>query len=115
MNGQVIFDMYAKIEMGDNAICKCCKKTYVNLSRPVSIWQVRTKYKNSKYKLLFVGKNARGNPGHEKGVFLDSTICVEDLFYHKRWGVLELHQGNMRNVLQWRGLGANCVYKYGKM
>ena len=78
MSEQVIFDMYAKIELGNNAICECCQRAYPNLSRPVSIWQVGTKYENSKYKLLFVGKNARGNPGRKKGAFLDSTICAED-------------------------------------
>lgn len=85
MSEQVIFDVYAKIELGNNAICECCQRAHPNLSRPVSIWQVGTKYENSKYKLLFVGKNARGNPGRKKGAFLDSTICAEDLFCHKGW------------------------------
>jgi hypothetical protein len=52
-----------------------------NLSFPVSFWFVGEGYVNSKYKLVFVGKNARGNPGVIRGAYLDARSKANELWY----------------------------------
>jgi|ERR1700730_4459324 hypothetical protein len=54
-----IFDR--SISLWTNPICEACKKaTNQELDGPVSIWQVGQEYDNDRYRLMFVGKNARG-------------------------------------------------------
>jgi hypothetical protein len=59
-----ILSMYKQLKIGDNEICKMCKSNNtirgLELSNPISIFQVGNNFLNDGYKVLFVGKNARG-------------------------------------------------------
>lgn len=85
---QSIFDVYANLGIGvteENGVWKCkrqicneCRSEDCNLKKPSSLWQVGDHYFESKYKLLLVGKAARGNPGgacslSDGSVILDTT------------------------------------------
>lgn len=58
-----IFDIYNKINIGKSDTCQKCRSQNRDLSPPVSIWQVGDAYYGSAYKILFIGKVARGTPG----------------------------------------------------
>lgn len=75
-----IFNMYEKLDIGNAEACLNCRNTTQNLSRPVSFWFVGDKYCFSKYKLLFIGKNARGNPGVARNSYLDSRGRADELW-----------------------------------
>lgn len=77
-----IFKIYDKLDIGESRTCLNCRDNTQNLSRPVSFWFVGQKYLHSKYKLLFIGKNARGNPGISKNSYLDSRCRADEL-----WGI----------------------------
>lgn len=83
MNESDIFNMYKKMNIRKNEICLKCQEENKNLFPPISIWQVGTKYENSKHKVLFVGKNARGRLDlNEKNNFIDSTQNGENYFFN---------------------------------
>ena len=80
-----IFDMYEKINIGKCGSCQNCRNHNPELSLPISIWQVGDEYYSSKYKVLFVGKVARGNPGEKRGCFMDATKRADELFETSGW------------------------------
>lgn len=80
-----IFEMYKKTDMGKNDICIKCRKQNLCLSTPVSIWQVGDEYYDSKYKILFVGKVARGTPGEKCGNLMDATKRADELYENSGW------------------------------
>lgn len=57
-----IFQMYEDLNIGKNQKCIECRSSTPNLSDPISFWFVGDKFEESKNKILFVGKNARGEP-----------------------------------------------------
>lgn len=75
-----IFKMYDSLDIGKALTCLNCNDNTQNLSRPVSFWFVGEKYSSSQYKLLFIGKNARGNPGMSKNSYLDSRDRADELW-----------------------------------
>ena len=80
-----VFEMYKKINIGKSDICQKCRGQNTNLSLPVSIWQVGDEYYDSKYRVLFVGKVARGTPGEKHGDFMDSTKRADELYQNVGW------------------------------
>ena len=64
MTEEEIFKMYDEIKIAKNEICTDCKVIVNDLYSPVTIWQVGNFFNNDKYKILFVGKNARGPLGN---------------------------------------------------
>lgn len=56
-----LLDMYNKKSIGDNPTCLQCKKENKELSNPVACWLIGDKFQNLDKRILFVGKNARGN------------------------------------------------------
>lgn len=70
-----VFDVYRQLGIGvltenGKQVCKrrqCneCRCEDAKLSKPASIWQVGDSYFGSKYRLLLVGKAARGGPGND--------------------------------------------------
>ena len=79
-----IFEMYDRIEMGKHSVCKACQEANVNLTKPVSFWFVGEKYYNSQYRVLFVGKNARGKVGSLVNDYYNSTLIASSL-WQKSW------------------------------
>lgn len=80
-----IFDMYDKIKIGKLDTCKKCRSQCPDLSSPISIWQVGDEYYDSKYRVLFVGKVARGKPGEKYGDFMDATKRANELYQNVGW------------------------------
>lgn len=80
-----IFDIYDKINIGKSDTCQKCRSQNTDLSLPVSIWQVGDEYYDSKYRVLFVGKVARGTPGEKYGDFMDATKRADELYQNVGW------------------------------
>lgn len=80
-----VFRMYEKINIGKSALCQKCREQNTDLSLPVSIWQVGDEYFQSEYKILFVGKVARGTPGKFYKDFMDSTTRADELYQNAGW------------------------------
>lgn len=79
MTEKEIFQMYNEIDIGKNSICKNCNENESNLSIPVSIWQVGKFFNCDDFKILFVGKNARGRSEERNSNFYDGTKTADDL------------------------------------
>ena len=76
MSEQSVFDMYEILLNSEDGkkTCGTCRAECQKLDGPISIWQVGSEFCNSKYKVMFVGKTARGTPGD----FTMSGISVLD-------------------------------------
>lgn len=87
MSEQRVFDLYRSLNLWTNPTCTRCKlSTQPPLFGPVGIWQVGKSYFDDRYRIVFVGKNARGSirvPGEELAEelaqhgFIDAT-CEAD-------------------------------------
>ena len=88
MKEQKIFDLYNNILSLQEAksVCEQCRKKNA-LKGPISIWQLGDEFEGSKYRILFVGKTARGLPEGStfNQTFWDSTNRANDLYKDKRW------------------------------
>lgn len=83
-----IFDLYGKLELGKNSICKkCVSINGSSFSKPISIWKVGKNFPEDEYKILFVGKVARGNTTKNiiDGLFIDSTKLGDQLLTTCKW------------------------------
>lgn len=80
-----IFALYEKLNIGKSDFCLKCRNENSDLSLPVSIWQVGDAYPDSQYKVLFVGKVARGNPGVQYHNFMDATNRADELYENAGW------------------------------
>lgn len=72
-----LLEYYQNIDLGQNAICQSCRNECPSLMSPVGAWAVGKKFDAHKIRLLFVGKNARGEPGepyHFQSNFQNSRI-----------------------------------------
>lgn len=58
-----LLELYKNTLTEQNPTCKKCKNNNDALTRPVGAWVVGNKFYSHKKRVLFVGKNARGNPG----------------------------------------------------
>lgn len=72
-----LLQKYKDIGLGCSEVCKNCRgecnsEYGVELSRPIGAWFVGSKFadKENKYRILFIGKNARGVKGKEPGVLV---------------------------------------------
>lgn len=74
-----IFEMYKRIPIGKNEICKECNKI-VELVDPLSIYYVGKEFKSSDDTILFVGKTAVGGDIGEliDDSFIDATKFGEE-------------------------------------
>jgi hypothetical protein len=73
-----ILKMYKELKLGGNEICKTCKieniKVKSGISRPISPWHIGKRFKDDFYKVMFVGKNARGDDDNKRSDVIDATI-----------------------------------------
>lgn len=74
-----LFEMYDDIQLGSSDICQNCRNNSENLSFPATFWFVGKGFSKSTEKILFVGKNARGNPGKAMGAYLDCREMADQL------------------------------------
>lgn len=74
MAEEKIFNMYKSLNLWTNPICVKCRKAAISeLSGPVGIWQLGRDFGNDPYKLVFIGKNARGTI-YDKSTALDQLM-----------------------------------------
>ncbi len=75
-----VFEIYKQISIGKNDICLNCRSKESKLTNPLSMYHIGKNFSNSKNTILFVGKNAYGEPGEivENFLFLDSTDFGRD-------------------------------------
>ena len=79
-----ILDLYKQIELGKSDICLECR-TVCDLSMPIGCWCVGNHFYDGEKRLLFVGKNARGNPGDEFGSYRNTFEITRDVLWKKSW------------------------------
>lgn len=78
--------LYKKIGLGSSDTCKQCQKKNPDLSSPISIWQKGKNFDKTGYRLMFVGKTARGNPKEGStwkpvdDTYLDATLAAKDMW-----------------------------------
>jgi hypothetical protein len=92
-----LFTLYSTIGCDNSLICKSCSDIYYSnpknilpnsdeFSKPVSIWFVGSNFQDDNYKVMFVGKVARGNVGTiNKDGILDARDCGKSLFTDSPW------------------------------
>lgn len=90
-----LFEMYDEIQLGSSEICQNCKNNTHGLSLPVPFWFVGKKFSENDEKLLFVGKNARGNPGEIIENYLDCRKNAEEL-----WNGSYAYWSYIRNITE---------------
>lgn len=79
-----ILELYKKIELGNSEICRNCRLN-CDLSLPVGCWCVGNHFFEHEKRVLFVGKNARGNPGKVCGTFRNSYEVTRDYLWERSW------------------------------
>ena len=82
-----IMQMYNEIQLGKNSVCIECRKLHEAngfFSRPLAPLQIGEHFEDDKYKILFVGKTARGESPdkHNELVIDDRSLSTEH--YRKR-------------------------------
>ena len=79
-----LFKMYDDIHLGSSSVCKDCHEKTTNLSSPISFWFVGSNYEHENGRVLFVGKNARGEPGEKRNNYYDSRNKAKE-FWNYSW------------------------------
>lgn len=79
-----LFDRYRNMGLGSCEICAACHKN-PNLSMPIGCWCVGADYNKSPKRILFVGKNARNNPGTREKGFHNTFAEARDFLWKQSW------------------------------
>lgn len=79
-----LLELYEKMELGKSKICRDCRLE-CDMSMPIGCWFVGNHFYDNEKRILFVGKNARGNPGNVHGAFMNQFEYVRDLLWKKSW------------------------------
>lgn len=81
--------MYRDIHLGSSLICdECLKRRKASSGEtypPASIWHVGEEYEHDKYKIVFVGKAARGTPGKTTTDHFIDTRQEADRYFFENW------------------------------
>ena len=92
MSESAIFKLYRSLDLWTNPVCRQCRSDAApELSGPIGVWQVGRKYESDAYRLLLIGKNARGtifgnvDEQLEEQGFIDGTGFADESIYKKRW------------------------------
>lgn len=80
-----LLNLYKSIKFSKNDVCQKCRRNTSLLSYPVGAWFVGNNFYDHKKRLLFVGKNARGEPGELCDDFLCAFDSGRDLWEDKKW------------------------------
>lgn len=100
-----IFDRYVEIKLGNSEVCDDCIAKNPGLSDPVSFWFIGKDYPNANPKILFVGKNARGEVGEYycNYKFRDARNAGKELWSNKSWPYWAYTKGIADNIskLNW--------------
>jgi hypothetical protein len=77
-----VFDLYDSIPLGTHSLCQECSRSAqpLQLGRPLSMYHAGSQFGCDGRRILFVGKNARGDVGVDHGrSFLDTTAEADKL------------------------------------
>lgn len=77
--------LYQSIDFGRNEVCRSCRRESPGLMRPVGAWAVGKNFYLHEIRLLFVGKNARGEPGDLRQGFRSGFRASRDWLWRKQW------------------------------
>ena len=80
-----LLELYQSIDFGRNEICQSCRRECPGLTRPVGAWVVGKNFYLHKIRLLFVGKNARGEPGDQYQDLQSGFRASRDWLWQKQW------------------------------
>ena len=90
-----ILEMYAAKQLSvhhdasTNPICVACKNSCdqkgLELKGPISAWCVGKNFYENPYRVLFIGKVARGTPGGEETHCYNNFTASRDDLWHARW------------------------------
>ena len=90
-----ILEMYAAKQLSvhhdasTNPICVACKNSCdqkgLELKGPISAWCVGKKFYENPYRVLFIGKVARGTPGSEETHCYNNFTASRDGLWHAPW------------------------------
>lgn len=80
-----LLKLYEELHFNENPICQKCRKENPALTRPIGAWLVGNNFYRNKDRILFVGKNARGEPGETYGDFQFTFGDSRDRLWHKKW------------------------------
>ena len=71
-----LLTMYQDEKLGQNSICRECQLENENgFSKPASPWHIGNRFQEDNYKILFVGKNARGGDSYKK----KTSYAIQDM------------------------------------
>jgi len=76
-----LFELYDSIPLGTHSVCKECSRSAqpLRLGRPVSLYHAGSQFGCDGRRILFAGKNARGDVGADHGrPFLDATAAADE-------------------------------------
>ena len=79
-----LFSLYRNI-FQDNPACSACRAENPSLSLPVGAWFVGIQFEHQSRRVLFVGKNARGQPGQTTENFLCEFSYAREELWTKSW------------------------------
>ena len=77
-------ERYHHMELGTCKICEECHKKE-HLSLPIGCWCVGSDFNKTSKRILFVGKNARNNPGTIEDGFRNPFQYTRESLWNKSW------------------------------
>lgn len=77
-------EQYYQMELGTCKICAECHKDS-SLSMPIGCWCVGSDFNKAPKRILFVGKNARNNPGTIEGGFCNTFQYTREFLWNQSW------------------------------
>lgn len=80
-----LLELYREIHFEENPICHKCKKEGTSLNRPIGAWLIGNEFYTHDTRVLFVGKNARGEPGETYRDFQFTFWDSRERLWNKSW------------------------------
>lgn len=80
-----LLKLYENILTDQNPVCTKCKSNNTDLTSPVGAWVVGNKFYSHSKRILFVGKNARGNLGKSYHGFQVVFSTARNCLWKKPW------------------------------
>lgn len=80
-----LIDMYRQMNLGKSKYCQLCHLENPELQKPVTAWFIGENFDHQKTKILFIGKNARGEPGTENDGIIQTFDFARDCLWLKKW------------------------------
>lgn len=98
-----LIKQYKSMQLGNCETCKDCHKNIENLSKPISAWCIGKYFYDNPQRILFVGKNARNNPGTNESAFCNAFQEARKL-WNTSWSYWSYTRDITRTIF-----GDNCI------